>query len=145
MLFSHSGDCNGFVSRTRKGITGSSPVGSTKSSPGDVIGSRARLRSEILGVQVSPGAPSRRREMRNCLACDATIFQRKNVYCGNACQKDHAYFQYIERWQEGLESGVIGKIKALSKHVRRFLRESKGAACAGGMISTQMTEQRLPK
>ena len=34
---------------------------------------------------------------------------------------EHQYNEYIEQWKEGNQLGYIGKVKAISKHIRKYM------------------------
>lgn len=42
---------------------------------------------------------------------------------------DKRYLAYIERWKQGLETGMRG-VTSISAHIRRYLFEKYGSACA---------------
>lgn len=69
--------------------------------------------------------------LRNCLHCEKPVNHGRAIYCSNQCQQDHRYASWIERWKQGLESGLIGvTIKALSNHLERYLHEKFNSACS---------------
>lgn len=66
---------------------------------------------------------------RYCLNCGNEITNRNaSKYCCNQCQIDYEYKQYIERWKQGLENGIIGK-NALSRHIKRYIFEKYHSSC----------------
>lgn len=62
-----------------------------------------------------------------CPNCGKVVPPR-NKYCNNQCKSDYEYKQYIERWQQGKETGTIG-IQSVSNHVRRYLFEKYNCSC----------------
>ncbi len=63
-----------------------------------------------------------------CLNCGAEISKRINRYCNNRCQSEYQYRAYIERWKQGLETGLARGFN-LSNHIRRYMLEKYGTAC----------------
>lgn len=63
-----------------------------------------------------------------CLNCGKTLVKGQNKYCSNKCQKDFEYKQYIQRWKNGLETGLIGQY-GISSHIRRYLLEKYNNKC----------------
>lgn len=69
----------------------------------------------------------------NCLHCGTEFTVGKNTYgkyCNNQCQADHRYTTFIAEWKRGLTSGVVGKTKLISRHIRRYLLEKNNNACS---------------
>ena len=67
-----------------------------------------------------------------CQCCGKEVEQSKHSstgkYFSNVCQREYQYRQYIARWKEGAETGLIGK-KGISGHVRRFIFEKFNSKC----------------
>ena len=63
-----------------------------------------------------------------CPNCGRTITKRRNRYCRNRCQSECQYRTYIERWQQGLETGRAKGFN-ISNHIRRYMLEKYGEAC----------------
>jgi hypothetical protein len=56
----------------------------------------------------------------------------KVKYCSLACQNKRAYEDYIKKWLDGKESGVIkGDRGGISHHVRRWILERASHKCEG--------------
>ena len=53
--------------------------------------------------------PMLRKPRESCLACGSELRKPVNRYCSNACQQEHKYQVYIERWKKGLETGERAK------------------------------------
>lgn len=69
--------------------------------------------------------------MTSCAQCNKTITRRGYKYCSNRCQLDYQYSVYITRWKQGDVDGNRGiHAKAISRHIRRYLFEKYGCACA---------------
>ena len=66
---------------------------------------------------------------KNC--CETVIYgkSKNNIYCGNKCQKEYEYKDYIEKWLDGKNTGTRGKNYQLSKHVIKYMRTTYGNAC----------------
>lgn len=62
-----------------------------------------------------------------CLNCGKEITKR-NKYCNSSCQQEHYYKQYIERWKQNLETGIIGN-NDISKHIRHYLFIKHNNSC----------------
>ena len=54
---------------------------------------------------------------------------RVRNYCNRKCHKEYLYQAYIERWKQGLETGVIKGASAASP-VKRYLREKFDNRCS---------------
>jgi len=70
--------------------------------------------------------------MKTCLNCSEGFIPCKNslgLYCSTQCSSDHRYKRYVKSWLAGNEKGWSGRTRALSKHVRRWVRETRGFAC----------------
>jgi len=67
-------------------------------------------------------------KQNNCLNCGKEVSRKPKKYCNNQCQKDYEYKEYIKRWKQGLESGIVGQY-ATSKHLRRYLFEKYDSKC----------------
>ena len=63
-----------------------------------------------------------------CLNCGKEIIGRGTKYCNNVCQMEYAHKVYIERWKQGLETGLRGEYQ-LSDHIKRYLFETRGKRC----------------
>ncbi len=59
--------------------------------------------------------------MRTC-RCGSSLQRNSVAFCSNSCHKQHLYESYIARWKAGGETGR-------SKHVRRYLLETRGNRC----------------
>lgn len=68
----------------------------------------------------------------SCDACGKVITKRSaSKFCSNKCQMRYRYNEYVQRWKQGLETGIIGvKTKTLSGHIERYIREKYGPRCS---------------
>jgi hypothetical protein len=64
-----------------------------------------------------------------CISCGVESPRPKQIYCSIQCQQDYQYRLFVERWQVGLEDGSVGDL-GISNHIRRYLRNKYGDACA---------------
>lgn len=71
-----------------------------------------------------------REHNHHCLNCGKELIgdKRYNKYCCTSCQSEYQYKQYIERWKQDLETGVIGKYD-ISNYIRRYLFEKYNNSC----------------
>jgi len=73
----------------------------------------------------------RPRRTPQCLVCNNFTKRLVYKYCSLKCQSTHRYNQYIDRWKQGLETGVIGiTTKTISAHLRRYLQNKYGDKCS---------------
>ena len=56
-----------------------------------------------------------------CKLCDNELNAKHKIFCNHTCQMECQYNEYIEQWQEGNKLGYIGKVKAISKHIRKYM------------------------
>ena len=61
-----------------------------------------------------------------CLNCGNEC---DNKYCSNRCQSDYQYTGYIDRWLNGLETGLRGKYQ-VSLYIVRYLFEKHQGKCS---------------
>lgn len=64
----------------------------------------------------------------NCLVCSKETARSGYKYCSNLCQFEYQRRDYLSKWKEGKESGLIA-IGVVSIHVKRYLREKYGNKC----------------
>jgi predicted HNH restriction endonuclease len=68
--------------------------------------------------------------MKVCLTCKGKLKRQINVYCSNSCQLQKQYEDYVVKWLRGDEKGYCnGKTASMSKHIYRYLHETRGSAC----------------
>lgn len=66
-----------------------------------------------------------------CLVCTKHTKRLVRKYCSLKCQSLYQYNQYINRWKQGLEPGIIGiTTKTISAYLRRYLHEKFGSKCS---------------
>lgn len=63
-----------------------------------------------------------------CLFCGKELSGRAQKFCDGNCQQRYYNRQYIEKWQNGEESGMSGQY-GISKRVRRYLLEKHNYKC----------------
>ena len=65
-----------------------------------------------------------------CLNCGKPTKRKAAKYCCQRCQLDYQYSEYVKSWLAGNETGIRAKkTLCLSKHVKRWLHETRGTAC----------------
>ena len=72
-----------------------------------------------------------------CLNCGKELTGRQTKYCSNQCQKEYQYKEFIERWQQGLENGIVGQY-GISNHIKRYMftkHNYKCEKCGWGQIN----------
>lgn len=67
-----------------------------------------------------------RGDSMQCLNCGNDC---SNKYCSNHCQAEYQYKIYIDRWLNGLETGLRGKYQ-ISQHIVRYLYEKHQGKCS---------------
>lgn len=65
----------------------------------------------------------------NCPGCSRKLAHSRKIYCTRKCEVKHKRNNYIQRWKAGKETGMVGKNYALSKIVKRYLRDLFGDKC----------------
>lgn len=66
-----------------------------------------------------------------CVNCGKEFVLYKSTskkFCCHQCQHEYQHKEYIERWKNGEESGLVG-VYCISKHIRRYLFEKHGYKC----------------
>lgn len=63
-----------------------------------------------------------------CLNCNLPILNKRK-YCSNKCQKEYQYKEYIERWKQGIESGMRGDYQ-ISMNIKTYLFNKFDNKCA---------------
>ena len=66
-------------------------------------------------------------ERSYCLNCGKEV-TRGRSYCDNTCYAEYQRKEYIKRWKEGKETGIIGK-DDIATAVRIYLREKYNNSC----------------
>lgn len=67
-----------------------------------------------------------RREIHSCINCGKDTFNLE--FCSKECKSEYEYKQYIERWKQGLETGMRGK-EAISNKIKKYLLEKYNNSC----------------
>ena len=81
--------------------------------------------------------------MKVCLNCGKNLVGNKK-YCNNKCQVNHQHKEWINRWKQGLESGLKGAY-GISKHLKRYLFEKfNNRCCKCGWGETNPYSQTIP-
>ena len=66
--------------------------------------------------------------MKYCLNCGKELINRQTKYCCPKCQKEYEQKQYIQRWQNGEENGLMGKY-GISRYIRKYLLQKNNYKC----------------
>src|SRR3989344_2568159 len=72
--------------------------------------------------------PNPKKPRSKCPVCEKEPARSFYKYCSNACQLEFQRRAYIQRWNEGKESG-LNTIGLVSKLVKRYLRGKFGNKC----------------
>lgn len=62
-----------------------------------------------------------------CLNCGKEI-TRGGRFCNNTCYAEYERKQYIERWKQGKETGIIGE-DGIATAVRKYMFEKNNNSC----------------
>lgn len=85
-----------------------------------------------------------KKERATCLACGKMTARAGYKYCSNTCQHAYQHDQYIRKWKEGKESGLIA-IGVVSRHVKQYLREKyEDRCCLCGWSEVNPTSGLVP-
>ena len=63
-----------------------------------------------------------------CLNCGKPLKRTNSKFCDNKCQADYNYYQWVQQWKLGKQSGIIGYY-GISHHLRRYLLEKYNNKC----------------
>ena len=66
-----------------------------------------------------------------CKNCDKEIIiypERDDEFCSHKCHNEYEYHQYIERWKNGKENGIIGKF-SMSNYIKKYFFEKYNNKC----------------
>ena len=78
-----------------------------------------------------------------CLSCNKEI-NSNSIYCSNKCQCNHKYYNYIDRWKNGLENGMSGP-NSISTHIRHYLfKKYDNKCCKCGWSKVNETSGKIP-
>lgn len=65
---------------------------------------------------------------RYCKNCGKLLTWRQNIYCSSNCKSQYEQNEYINRWKNGLETGLSGQY-LLNKRIRKYLFDTRGCKC----------------
>lgn len=63
-----------------------------------------------------------------CPNCSKPLTKKHAKYCSNKCQQAYLRNQYIQRWKQGLETGLKGQF-GISKYIREYLLNKHNFKC----------------
>lgn len=87
--------------------------------------------------------PKRKKKIYYCKNCGKEL-NRQKLYCSNECQKTYQYNEYIKRWKDGLENGLIGRY-ALSGHIKKYIRDKfDNKCCICGWHEANKFTEKVP-
>lgn len=72
-----------------------------------------------------------------CLFCGKSLENRQSLFCSVTCQSEYHYNEYIERWKQGLESGLKGEYQ-VSDRIKKYLfrkYDNKCSKCGWGEMN----------
>lgn len=70
-----------------------------------------------------------RKDKKYCKLCSTELNAKHKIFCNHTCQMEYQYNEYIEQWKEGNQLGYIGKVKAISKHIRKYMLIKHSNTC----------------
>lgn len=84
--------------------------------------------------------------MKLCLNCSKKLTGNKTKYCSPTCQNEYQRNEYIKRWKNSEETGIIGKkVFELSDKVRNYLFEKYNSKCTKcGWSQTNQATGKVP-
>lgn len=73
---------------------------------------------------------------KNC-GKEFILYQGTNgIYCCKECQMEYQYREWVKKWKNGEEDGLVGGY-AISKRIRRYLLEKNNGCCEKCGYNTQ--------
>ena len=70
-------------------------------------------------------------EKRYCKICGKPLKSKHSIYCSNSCHQKDLYSEYIKRWKNGEEDGIVGEQwKDLSLYIKKYIFEKYNNKCA---------------
>ena len=79
-----------------------------------------------------------------CIVCSKEVNKGGHKFCSATCQQNYIYQKYIERWKQGLETGIIGEY-GISGYIKRYLREKySNQCCKCGWHEVNETTGKVP-
>lgn len=72
--------------------------------------------------------PMPKKSRTPCLICGEEPSRAGYKYCGNVCQHEHQYSEYIKSWKKGKHNGLIA-LGVVSRHIKKYLRRKFGDKC----------------
>lgn len=64
-----------------------------------------------------------------CLCCGKILYRKDNKYCSQKCQLDYQYYQWVQKWKNGEETGLRGDY-GISNYLRRYIMEKYNYRCS---------------
>jgi hypothetical protein len=70
-------------------------------------------------------------EKGRCKNCDVEIVlypERSNEFCSHECHSEYEYHQYIKRWKNGEENGIVAEFLT-STYIKKYFFEKNNNKC----------------
>lgn len=67
-------------------------------------------------------------KIRYCVNCNCELDYSAKKFCSTTCQADYNYKDYIQKWKEGIENGIVGKAD-ISSHLRKYFFDKSNNMC----------------
>lgn len=81
-------------------------------------------------------------KIRFCLNCGKKI--KKGKFCSHKCQHKYRYTEWVKRWKEHKESGIIGSYQ-ISSYLKRYMFEKyNNKCCICGWSKVNKTTGKIP-
>ena len=72
-------------------------------------------------------------DLKKCSYCNSVLPSgSQNIFCNSTCFQENRYYSYIQRWKNGLESGMSGEYQ-ISNFIKRylFIKYQSQCSCCG--------------
>jgi len=79
-----------------------------------------------------------------CLDCGEELVGRQTKFCNNTCYANYKYKEYIKRWKNGEETGVMGAYGTIPYLKRYLLEKYNGKCCKCGWHEINTTTGKTP-
>ncbi len=87
-------------------------------------------------------------QIKKCLLCGKEFENKKwrnKKFCDGDCFQNYRYNQFILKWKNGLENGLITKDKVTSPYIRRYLfKKYNNKCCKCGWHEINLITKRIP-
>lgn len=100
----------------------------------NVCGSTIRKWAIKLKITLSP---RKNKNYGTCINCGDLLSRHNSKFCSHKCQREYEQKEWVRRWKEGKETGIIGEY-GISPHLKNYLFKkynNKCAQCGWGEIN----------